>query len=403
MLFHWFRSMAKSFAREWQAILHDQGILMFFVVLPLMYPVIYTLIYNPEVVEDLPIAVVDNDRTAASRQLARDASAAPSIQIYTYAHNMHQAQELMAEGKVFGILEIPQGYGRNIGRMERANATFYSQMSLLIRYRAFMGAMTDVQLKTIDQIITDRAATLGAAGSALTDATPYNNEAHMLGDVQQGFASFIMPGILVLILQQSMVLGICMLGGTSRERRRRNSLGIDPHMIAGAPASAVVWGRTFCYTVFYIPATIFLMRYICVLFGMPHFGNPLDYLLFALPLVMSSAMFGQTLNYFVTDREASFMVVVFTSLVFLFLSGLTWPMYAMSDLWRAVGRAVPGVAGVEGFIRINSNAGTLHQNMAPWLWMWLLTVVYSVTATAVLHIVDRRARRRARSLPPLSA
>ena len=381
---NWLTSCAQVFAREWHMVLHDQGVLIFFILLPLMYPVVYTLIYNPEVVRELPIAVIDHDRTAQSRKLVRDASAAPAFQIYDYVTDRAAARALMAEGKVFGILEIPRGYGKKIGRLERAHATFYSQMSLLIRYRAFMSAIADVQLKDIADITADRAAMLGAAGSALS-GKPIQDEAHMLGDVEQGFASFIMPGIVVLILQQSMVLGICMLAGSARERRRRNG-GIDPLAIAHAPASATAWGRTLCYTVFYIAPTIFLLRYVPVIFGFPHFGDAADYLVFALPLLLSSAFMGQTLSFFVTDRESSFVVVVFTSVVFLFLTGLTWPRYAFPELWTWLGNLVPGVWGVEGFIRINSNAASLWQNMHAWTWLWVLTALYFITAVIVLRI-----------------
>lgn len=391
----WFSSLARVFAREWHLVLHDQGVLIFFILLPLMYPVAYTLIYNPEVVTDMPIAIIDHDHTAASRKLVRDASAAPTIAIYDYVPDMAAARDLMARGEVFGILEIPDDFGKKIGRMEPTHATFYAQTSLLLRYRGFMGAIADVQIKDISEITAARAATLGGAGSALS-GVPIGNEAHMLGDVEQGFASFVMPGIVVLILQQSMVLGICMLGGTSRERRRRNG-GIDPLNIPGAPVSAVVWGRTLCYTVCYIVPALYLLHFIPVMFGLPHFGNPVDYLLFIFPMLLASAFFGQTLNYFVTDRESTFIVIAFTSVIFLFLSGLTWPRYAMSGLWKGLGDVIPGVWGVAGFIRINSNDGTLFENMTPWLWMWGLTIFYFITSMIVFRVVARRETRLSRS------
>ena len=142
-IINWPMAMARCFAREWHTVLHDPGALIFFVILPLMYPIAYTLIYNPEVVRELPVAVVDHDRSFESRKLVRDASASPTIEIYDYVPDMPAARDLMARGDVMGILEIPSGYGRKIGRMEQANATFYCQMSLLLRYRAFVSAITN--------------------------------------------------------------------------------------------------------------------------------------------------------------------------------------------------------------------------------------------------------------------
>ena len=84
-----------------------------------------------------------------------------------------------------------------------------------------------------------------------------------------------------------MLLGIGMLGGTARERRRRNG-GLDPQTV-DAPVTAKVWGRALAYTVFYFPMTIYILRIIPDIFNLPHYGNPVDYLLFILPMLLSTA------------------------------------------------------------------------------------------------------------------
>jgi ABC-2 type transport system permease protein len=274
--------------------------------------------------------------------------------------------------------------------MEQTNATLYCEMSLLLRYRTLMSAFTDVQMKEISDITAERTAMLGEAAGSMSGGLPINNQANMIGDPEQGFASFVMPGILVLILQQSMVLGITMLTGTSRERRRRNG-GKDPEAVEG-PMSAIVWGRTLCYSIFYIVPTIFLLHYVPVIFDLPHLGSATDYLLFSVPLALASAFFGQTIAYFVHDRESSFMVMVFTSVIFLFLSGLTWPRFAMPQIWQWLGDLVPAVWGVQGFVSINSNAGTLADNISGYHWLWALTAIYFVTAWMVQSRIAKRGK-----------
>ena len=49
----WFYDMTRVFCNEWKLVGKDIGVMLFFVALPLMYPITYTLIYNPEVVERL--------------------------------------------------------------------------------------------------------------------------------------------------------------------------------------------------------------------------------------------------------------------------------------------------------------------------------------------------------------
>lgn len=381
--------MGRVFRNELRLIVKDFGVLLFFVALPLFYPIVYTAIYNPEVVRKIPVAVIDNSRTEESRELVRRAGAAPAIEIYAYCADLPEALDLMAKGEVFGIMEIPDSYARCIGTGEPAHVSFYSDMSLLLRYRSFVSALTDLQLDLVNSITGEKVAaggleSLAGSGSAM----PVQSESNFLGDTEQGFASFVIPGIVILILQQSMLLGICTIGGTSRERRRRNG-GIDPLQVNDAGSFATIWGKALAVTVIYIPLTIYVLRFIPEMFNLPHYGNPVDYLLFVFPLLLSSAFLGQTLVYFMKERESAFILIVFTSVVFLFLSGLTWPRYAMGPLWTWVGNCIPAVWGVEGFIRINSNAATLQEVSTPFVAMWILTAVYMLTAwwvTAKLRI-----------------
>ena len=49
--------------REYRAVFHDLGIVLFFFALPFAYPIVYAAVYNPEVVREVPMVVVDNART----------------------------------------------------------------------------------------------------------------------------------------------------------------------------------------------------------------------------------------------------------------------------------------------------------------------------------------------------
>ena len=388
----WFLAMARVFRREFSLVFSDLGIILFFFVLPLAYPVTYTLIYNPEIVTDLPVAVVDHSRTADSRALVQAASAAPSIQIYAQCADMDEAKELFASNKVFAIIEIPADYARKIGRGEQATVPMYFDVSLLLRYRALLSSVTDLQMKLTQEITGTRLETMGASTLGIDGGLPVNSHSSFLGDPGQGFASFVMPGVFILILQQSMVLGICMIAGSSKERRRLNG-GIDPRTINGVPASATIWGKALCYMVLYLPSVLYVVKVLPEMFALPHSGAAVDYLLFLVPLMLGSAMFGQALSGLCTERESCFIVVVFTSIIFLFLSGLTWPRYAMNQFWIWLGNLVPATWGVEGFIRINSNAATLAETVHPFHMLWILAAGYFLVAWGVQSYVERYYRR----------
>lgn len=384
----WLSETARIFRHEMSLVFTDVGVILFFFFLPTAYPIVYSLIYNTEVTREMPVAVVDNSRTALSREFTRHADATEAIKVCGYPADLQEAKRWMAEKKCFGILEIPADYTRKLGRAEQPQVQFYCEMSLLLRYRTFSSSIADLQIATGAQL---RQMTLDDLGMPATGETStIGSVGFALGDTQQGFASFIIPGIVVLILQQSMILGIVLLGGTRAEQRRRlkGSLPVTGDIMS---PSAQIFGRALCYTILYIPLSIYILHYVLLFFHYPHQGELIDYILFILPMLLATAMLGQTMNIMATERESAFVIVVFTSVAFLFLSGLTWPRYAMGHFLTWLGDIVPATWGVEGFVRINSNGAPMALESKPWYWLWGLTLIYTATAYLVTRWQTRRS------------
>ncbi len=391
MTIGWFAALFRVWRREFYLLTHDLGAMLFFFALPLLYPATYTIIYNPEVIKNLPIAVIDHSRTAESRHLTRMINATDGLEVYAYVDDKPAAQRLMHSKEVFGTLEIPADYAKKIGRGEQAVVTYFADMSLLLRYRTAAFALTDVQLALGEEL---RQQDIDAAGLLLQDmnGSTISTDSLMLGDPTQGFASFIMPGVLVLILHQGLLLGICMLAGGVAERRRRGG-GVDPLSVA-APVSATLIGKCLCYLIVYAPMVLFVSHIVPGMFSLPHVGNIWHELMFLLPMIVAVTMLGQCVAVFISEREASMLVVVATSVVFLFLSGLTWPRYAMGGFWQLVGDFIPATWGVEGFVRINSLGATIADERTPYIMLWGLSLVYF----AVAWVLGRVGKTRGETL-----
>lgn len=375
----WFKQLFEVWRREFRLVFTDAGVLIFFFGLPLLYPIVYTLIYNPELVRDMHVVVVDHAATAESREFIRMANSTESIHVIGQASDLAEARRAMNEHECFAILEIPADFSRRIGKGEQAVASFYSDMSLLLRFRQFSVALADLQLASGAKISQQTLAETGLPGQAMAPLTnPIGIDEINVGDPTQGFASFIIPGLLVLIVQQSLLLGIAMIAGGHQERRRRNH-GFDPLWVPANPA-AVVLGKTLCYILIYVPLLIYILHFVPIIFKLPHYGSLWDAMLFMVPMMLAASFFGQTVSVFVTEREASLLVVVFTSMVFMFLSGLTWPRYAMNPIWVAVSDIIPSTWGMQGFININSNGASLAEEIVPLRMLWILSGAYFLFA-----------------------
>lgn len=360
---------------EYGLIRKDVGVLVFLFVLPFTYPLVYSAIYNPEVARDVPVVVVDDCRSELTRRYARHLDASQNIKIAGYAANMQEARRAMAEKVCYGVIHFPADFSQKVAQNEVAIVELFCDMSLLLRYKSMLMAVTEVGGEMGAKIQAERIASLTGSETSGDGEKPIPFKLIPIGNVAQGLASAIMPGVLVLILQQSMILAICFLGAGSRERRRNNG-GIDPMQCSNVGAFATLMGKSVCYVMLMIVPSIFVLHFVPIIFDLPMNGTFIDVFAFMLPYLFAVAFFGMLIQRYVPDRESTFLVFVFTSLVFIFLSGVSWPRYAMSGFWQMVGNCIPSTWGAIGFVGLNTTGSALSQQHMPYIMLWLLVAVY---------------------------
>lgn len=364
-----FTGLFKVYCQEFKLILSDPGIILFITFLPLAYPIIYSLIYNPELVKDVPMVVIDSDRTPLSRELVRNLGACDQVWIKGYAANLPEAKRAMDSHECFAILEIPSGFEEKVGRLETANAVMYADMSLLLRYRGFLVAATNVMQDMGAEIMTADINTVAPLAETIAtgDLLPIHNVS--MGNIRNGFDSFIMPGVLILILHQCIVLALGMAGGARREKA--NLIGYNPHNNARF-VPATMLGTMLCYFTLLIVPAIFMIHYVPMIFKFPMEGNIWQEIAYLLPMILACFGIGFVFQAFVTERESVFVSWVVTSLIFLLLSGLIWPRYDMPAFWKALSDICPSTWGVEGFIKMNANGTTISQIKDDYITLWIL-------------------------------
>ena len=384
--FLWCIQVLRVCGREWLLVFRDEGVVIFFLVLNAVYPVLYALIYNPEVVRNERVVVVDDNRTHASRDLVRRLDATQEIAIAGYAANMQEAQVAMHRKDCYGILHVPRDFGQSVGRGEQAHVSLYCDMSVMMRYKAMFTALSNVTQAMGNERMAAVVEPVVNMGGSIVE-----NHQVPVGNPAMGIASAVLLFILPLVLQQSMILGIAMLHGGSIERRRRNG-GRDPMAVEASPGATIV-GKMMCHQIIYVLPVIYVLHYVPLMFGFPQYGNLLHIICLAVPFVIAVSFMGQTLSAFVNERESVFLLFVFSSVVFVFLTGVSWPRYLMSRLWWLVGDCVPATWMVNGYVLMQTNASTLYQVQHPYWMLWIQVPVMFVLAYLVERYVNRRRYR----------
>ncbi|MDD4058999.1 MAG: ABC transporter permease [Bacteroidales bacterium] len=376
---------------EVRHIFRDRGVMLIFFVAGIAYPLLYNGIYKNESVYEIPIAVVDQSSSLQSREFLKKLNATQEVRISNRCLNMEEAKALFMDGKVHGIVFIPSDYHIKLARMEQATISIFNDMSSFLYYKGLMMATNYTMLDELRQIQINRYNAAGIGGEQaeqLVEAIPGNDVA--LYNPGGGFASFLLPAMLILIIHQTLFFGIGMMAGTAREESRTHSQ-IPDHM-QDRGIYKVVFGRAIAYFLLYIPITAYIVGFIPKFFNLPHIGNIWTLSGFMIPFLLAAIFFSMTLSVFVKNRETGLITFLFFTIILLFLSGFSWPRQNMPEIWKWISYLFPSTHGIQGYIKINSSGATLSQVRFEYVQLWLQAVLYLLASTISLSLVVKKEK-----------
>lgn len=378
-------------AKEMRSTVTDEGVLIFCILVPLLYPLIYSWIYNNEVVREVPVAVVDMSHSSASREFIRQVDASPDVRVAYYCNSLDEAKALTGKQQVRGTLYFPEDFQNTMMRGERTVVSVYTDMSLMLTYKAIF--------QTAQAVSSMMGAKLQAAqGGGYTQQDDEVNVQPLAFDevpifnTTGGYGNAILPGVLMLILQQTLLLGIGLAAGTARENNRYQDLvPISKHYNG---IFRIVLGKSMCYFMLYAVMGTYLALVVPHLFGFISLVTATTLLGLLVPYILACIFFGMMLSCLVRYRENVMLLVVFTSIIFLFMAGVSWPQSNIPGFWQGVSYLIPSTFGVRGFLRISSMGATLSDIRFEYQALWIQVFVYLIMTCAVYRFQINRTRRR---------
>ena len=376
--------------QEFRTTFRDQGVLIFFILVPLVYPLIYAFIYTNETIREVPAVAVDNSRSSLSREYLRKVDATPDVNIVTYCTDMEEAKLMMKDRKAYGVIYIPADFSDNIARGKQTQVSLYCDMSGLLYYKALLLANTNVSLAMNADIKVERAGNSTERQDEIT-AYPIEYEDVALYNPTNGFAAFLIPVVLMLIIQQTLLLGIGLSAGTAREHNQfRDLVPINRHYNG---TLRIVMGKGLSYFMVYSLVSVYILCVVPWIFKLNRIAIPGELALFILPYLAACIFFSMTASIAIRNRETCMLLFVFTSVPLLFLSGIAWPAAAIPPFWKYFSYIFPSTFGINGYVRINSMGATLNEVAFEYRALWLQAGFYFITACLVYRrqiILSRR-------------
>jgi ABC-2 type transport system permease protein len=365
-------AIGRAALRTLHTIGHDKGMVALLGVASVFYSLFYPTPYLHQVLRDVPVVVVDRDHTSMSRQFARWLDASEGVSVAGRSADLQAAQEAVRRGKVGGVVLIPVDFERHVLRREPSTVTAYVDGSFLL-VRSTMTSTVNTVAATVGATISHRRPPVGLASWPLFNP---------IG----GYATFLVPSVLILVLQQTLLIGM----GTLRVAQRHSPVG------DAGPVWATLAGVVLVLVALYLIQAALMYLVAFRFYGLPFRADLPVAAVFLIPFLTATVLLGLVIGELFDRPESSTVALALTSVPALFLSGISFPVENQATWVRAIALALPTTWGIRGFVQIGEMGATLGEAWRSWGALWLQALLYGLAA-AWLMGRQRRAPEGARS------
>jgi ABC-2 type transport system permease protein len=359
------RRFAAMVSKEFRQMRRDRVTFGMMIGIPLLQLILFGYAINSDP-KFLPTAILDNDRSAFSRDVA---AAMVNSQYFDFTRVIStegQADELLRLGRVQFVLTIPQNFGRDLIAGHRpvvlleADATDPSATSNAVA--AVRQAVSSAFDRDLTGPLLSMRSTLPVADLRLHGR--FNPEAITQYN--------IVPGLMGVVLTMTLVIITSLAITRERERGTMENLLITPVR----PVEVLV-GKILPYIVVgYIQMGLILVA-AKVLFHVPILGSlPLLFLV-SFPFIAANLGMGITFSTLASNQLQAVQMSFFFFLPSIILSGFMFPFRGMPDWAQWVGSVLP-LTHYLRVVRAIVLKGNGFWDIAPSLWPICAFLVVSV-------------------------
>lgn len=381
------------FIDEMKLILSDSGAVLFFIAAMFIYSLLYAIGYERETVRDLPVAVVDLDHTSLSRQFSRMADATEQLKVTCKPGSLKEAEQLFYDGNVNGVLLIPENFEKDILSGKRTNVTAYCDAGYFMLYKQVYGGAVYSSGTFGAAVEVKKLVSQGKTmAQAMDMQDPVKVDIYNLYNPSGGYGSFVMPGMIIIIMQQTLLIGIGMLGGTIREKKMfLKKYGTVRHKWGNVK---LVFSKSLAYMLTYLITALFPMVLLHHWFAFPDKGHLLPIVGAMVPFLLSVSFLGMGISMLFKQRVHSILFMVFLSPMVVFLSGISWPTTAIPQGLYWISHIFPSGFMVPAYLRLRLFGADMSSVRFEWISMMIQMVVYFLFACYTYKLAIKQMGRR---------
>jgi len=372
------RAMNARQAFRWtlRSVLFDKGAIVPAVGGVVLYFLFYPLPYGPEGVRDVPVVVADYDASSLSRDIERGLDATQAVRVEGVTRSVEDAVPRLQSGEIGGIVVVPKDFHRDVLHGIPTGVTVMGNGGYIVVDGTVLETTAKVVVETAAPALAAqlvRSKVPPAAVMRLTRAGPALVKQPLFNPVQ-GYASYVVPASMGLIVHQLLVIAMCIVIGTWTEAGRW-AIATDGRLSIGAFAGMLAGFSSLVFA-----ALMFWTGFVFWYHDLPRAANLSGAVVFSALYAVAVAGVGIALGSWLGARERALQIIGGVSVPLLFLSGFAFPVESIARPLVWLSHLLPSTAGIQGFLKLNQMGATWRETWPQFGNLILLAVLYAGVA-----------------------
>jgi ABC-2 type transport system permease protein len=318
--------------KEFRQIRRDTRSLIFMIIIPAFLLIMFGFALNFDV-KHIPLAVVDQDRSRASRELVEKFGTTEYFAIKAVLGRSGDIDGLMAREKIRAALVIPTTYSRDLLAGRSPSVQFLVDGANAMSGTTAAGYAAAILQSHSERVTLEALARRGLGAPPL----PLRTEVRVWYNPELRSAKFLVPGLMAFILMVTLTTSTAFSIVREKERGTMEQINVSPLR----PAALII-GKMIPYTLISLASAHFVLALGWVLFGVAVKGNYFLLLLTIALFLISGLGQGILISSITRTQQVAFLLSILTTLLPTFiLSGFVFPIRNMPPVIQAVTYLIP--------------------------------------------------------------
>jgi ABC-2 type transport system permease protein len=287
---------------------------------------------------NIPIAIVDEDKTSTSRALIRQLDLLEGVEVIEVYENFNQAQTAMQKGNIYGVYLIPRHFTKKTVSGKQPVLSFYTNNSYMMAGSIAMRDMKTASVLAAASAVLQTGRAKGYNDQQITASIqPIVIESHPIGNPGLNYSVYlnnlILPGIFALMI---MCVTIYSISIEIKEKTEKEWFSTENFSITFS-----LVGKLLPQTILFFIVGLLLYVILYILMQFPFHGNIGCMILVLFLFILASQAMGVFMTgCFPTLRLGLSFACLFGMIAFS-ISGFSYPVNAMYPPIQAISNIFP--------------------------------------------------------------